>query len=434
MIAVSEFLNNLQHSVTLDEEKCKGCTTCLKRCPTEAIRIHDAKARIIKELCIDCGECIKVCPYHAKKAVTDSMEKLKKFKYNVALPAPALYGQFRNLSDIDYVLNGLLSIGFDAVFEVAKAAEAVTEYTKELLSKNTLKKPVINSACPAVVRLICVRFPNLVENLLPAVAPFEAAAIAARREALQKTGLPPQDIGVFFISPCAAKATTIPNPIGFEKSPVSGVISMKSLYVPLTAAMKKITNPIPLATASTEGVNWARSGGETKALGRAGRCICIDGVDNIIALFEQIEDDEALDIDFIEALSCEGGCVSGPLTAENGFIAKMRIVELGKSQKEKLGDAPPTPVNISHEELGWSAPVKYRQVHRLDNDIGEALRKLEQIEKIYAALPQTDCGSCGSPTCRCFAEDIVKGTAAEIDCIHKLKEKVHTLMTDSKED
>ena len=59
------------HSVTLDESKCKGCTNCIKRCPTEAIRVRKSKARIINERCIDCGECIRVCPYHAKKAITD---------------------------------------------------------------------------------------------------------------------------------------------------------------------------------------------------------------------------------------------------------------------------------------------------------------------------------------------------------------------------
>ena len=37
------------HSVTLDAEKCKGCTNCIKRCPTEAIRVRNGKAQIIKE-------------------------------------------------------------------------------------------------------------------------------------------------------------------------------------------------------------------------------------------------------------------------------------------------------------------------------------------------------------------------------------------------
>jgi len=31
------------HSVTLDEEKCKGCTNCIKRCPAEAIRVRMVK-------------------------------------------------------------------------------------------------------------------------------------------------------------------------------------------------------------------------------------------------------------------------------------------------------------------------------------------------------------------------------------------------------
>lgn len=423
-------VDNLQHSVALDKSKCKGCTTCLKRCPTEAIRIHDGKARILKELCIDCGECIKVCPYHAKKAVTHTFDSLKNFKYNIALPAPALYGQFQNLKDIDYVLNGLLEIGFDDVYETAKATEAITEYTKELLFQGKLKKPVINSACPAVVRLICVRFPSLIDNILPVIAPVEAAAIAARKDAAKKTGLAPSDIGVFFISPCAAKATTLPNPIGIYDSPISGVLSMKSIYTQMVSAMKKITDLKPLSNATLEGINWARSGGEIKALGRSiGRCICVDGIENIISLFEQIEDNEALDIDFIEALSCEGGCVSGPLTAENGYIAKMRIVELGKRQEEKLKGKNFPPVSVEASELGWKKPVVYRDINNLDSDMKSALKKLQEIEKIYETLPKTDCGSCGSPTCRCFAEDIVRGMANEIDCIHKLKEKINTLMS-----
>lgn len=412
--------DKLYHSVTLDESKCKGCTACLKRCPTEAIRIRDGKAKIIKELCIDCGECIKVCPYHAKQAVMDTFDMLANFKYNIAVPAPTLYGQFNNLKDINYVLNGLLKIGFDGVYETAKATEAVTDYTKKLLEEGKLEKPVINSACPAVLRLITVRFPNLISHILPVIAPVEAAAIAARREAALQTGLAPSEIGVFFISPCAAKATTVHNPLGLKESPISGVLSIKEIYMRLLPVLGKLTEVKNISNSSLEGISWARTGGEIKALGR-GKCLSVDGIDNIISLLEEIEDDETLDIDFIEALSCTGGCVGGPLTVENGYVAKMRIVEIAKAQgKKKL---PKIPVQVNEDELKWNKPVLYRDILHLDEDFSVAIQKMERIEMIYTRLPQTDCGSCGSPTCKCLAEDIVRGAAEETDCIYKMRER-----------
>ena len=93
------------HSVTLDKDKCKGCTNCIKRCPTEAIRVQNGKAKILSDRCIDCGECIRVCPHHAKQATYDKLDVLDRFTYTIALPAPSLYSQFNHLENIDTVLN-----------------------------------------------------------------------------------------------------------------------------------------------------------------------------------------------------------------------------------------------------------------------------------------------------------------------------------------
>ena len=58
--------------------------------------------------CIDCGECIRVCQHHAKVAVTDPFESIRRFQYRVALPAPALYGQFKTLESIAVLASAAL--------------------------------------------------------------------------------------------------------------------------------------------------------------------------------------------------------------------------------------------------------------------------------------------------------------------------------------
>ena len=124
-------MERFYHSVTLDVDKCVGCTNCIKRCPTEAIRVREGKAIITPERCIDCGVCIRVCPHHAKKAKFDHLEMLNRFTYNIALPAPSLYGQFRHLDHIDLILTALKRLGFDDIFEVSKAAELVSDATRK---------------------------------------------------------------------------------------------------------------------------------------------------------------------------------------------------------------------------------------------------------------------------------------------------------------
>ncbi|MBC7959826.1 MAG: 4Fe-4S binding protein, partial [Vallitaleaceae bacterium] len=252
------------HSVTLDKDKCIGCTDCIKRCPTEAIRVRNSKAIITEERCIDCGMCIRICRNNAKKATTDPLDQINCFKYKVAIPAPTLYTQFKDMRNPNYILTGLKAMGFDEVFEVAKAAEIVTNYTKEQILAGKFRTPMISSACPVIVKLIQMRFPSLIPNILPIISPKEAMARYAK-EYLVKQGIPQEDIGVFFISPCAAKVTNSRSPEVIEKSYVDGVLSMKEIYLKLIPLLKNIETPEVLMTSSMEGISWATAGGEGKA-------------------------------------------------------------------------------------------------------------------------------------------------------------------------
>ena len=139
----------MRHSVSLNLKKCRGCTTCIKSCPTEAIRVRSGKATILPNRCIDCGTCVQVCPHQAVQSRCCDFYMLQRFQYNIAVPDPALYGQFHHLDNIDIILNGLLSIGFDDVFESAAAAELLADCLDHRTGDGTLK-PEISPACPAV--------------------------------------------------------------------------------------------------------------------------------------------------------------------------------------------------------------------------------------------------------------------------------------------
>ena len=181
----------MEHSVSIEYARCRGCTTCMKSCPTQAIRVRRGKATIIQERCVDCGECIRSCPHKAIKAVSDPLSCLERFQYTVALPDPVLYGQFRHLEHPDLVLDALTKLGFDAVFETAKAACLLSDYAQRHPSDTVENpKPVISSACPAVLRLIRIRFPQLLEHITSTISPMELSAILARRKAAEETGLP----------------------------------------------------------------------------------------------------------------------------------------------------------------------------------------------------------------------------------------------------
>lgn len=411
------------HSVMLEEEKCRGCTNCIKRCPTEAIRVRKSKARIIDERCIDCGECIRVCPYHAKKAISDPLSSIQSFPYRVAVPAPSLYGQFKSAHTRGQILHALQSVGFHDVYEVAHAAELVTQATRKLLQQKKVPLPAISSACPAVVKLIQVKFPSLLDHILKLESPMEVAARRAKLEFSQKHHVPIEQIGAFFISPCAAKVTSVKAPYGMEKSYVDGVISIKDIYLKMLYGLSKDAAEDKVQ-AGFAGIRWANSGGESLAL-ETENFLAVDGIHNVITILEEIENDRIEDVMFVEALACTGGCLGGPLTVQNLYVAKTMLKKHIDEAKEK--ESAEAPRMLPVESMVWTAEVQNKSVMKLDTDLEEAMRKLETLEDLYKELPGLDCGACGAPSCRALAEDIVRGNAGEMDCIFKLREKVRSL-------
>ena len=408
-------MNRYEHSVYLDEKKCSGCTACLKHCPTEAIRIRDGHASIDPDRCIDCGECIRVCPHNAKEAVCEKLSAMDKFKWKIALPAPSLYGQFDNLEDVDYVLDGLIKIGFDDVFEVSAAAELVSAYTRLYLKTEGVKKPAISSACPVVIRLIGLRFPSLTDNIIHMLPPMEIAAMLARKKAKREhPELADEEIGVCFISPCPAKVSYVKNGFAGYKSQVDTVVSINDIYFQLIAKMQPKADIKSLSNSGMIGIGWASTGGEATAIFNESY-LAADGIENVIRVLDQVENGNIPPLEFIELNACSGGCVGGVMTMQNPFIAKARLQTLRRylpvSQNFLSKEESYIPESYIFNEI-----PTYHPISRLSDSMAESMRMMADIQKLRDTLPGIDCGACGAPNCRAFAEDTVRNRSCGAKC------------------
>lgn len=409
-------MNTYEHSVSLDVSRCTGCTMCLKRCPTEAIRIKDGHAIINPDRCIDCGVCIRYCPNNAKKATYSKLDAVMKYKYKVALPAPTLYGQFEELDDIDYVLQGLIDIGFDDVVEVSQAAELVSAYTRLYLKNESVIKPVISSACPVVLRLISLRYPMLKEHIMQMLPPMEIAARMARDKAKREhPELKDEDICICFISPCPAKVSYVRNGFGEYKSEVDEVLSISDIYFNLINVMRRGSVPAPISHSGMIGIGWATSGGECSAIFND-KYLAADGIENVNRVLDQLENGNISTLEFIELNACPGGCVGGVMALENPFVAKARLQTLRRYLPVSQNYLSEDEKEYIPEHYFFENMPTYRPIQRLSENFAESLRMMSDIQKIRGVLPGIDCGACGAPTCRAFAEDVVRGNVARDGC------------------
>ena len=111
---------------------------------------------------------------------------------------------------------------------------------------------------------------------------------------------------------------------------------------------------------------------------------------------------------------------------ENPYVAQAKLKRLCKY----------LPVACNHLNGEYTphafldTKIEYKPVFRLGSNFKESLSMMQQIEELCSRFPGLDCGSCGAPTCRTLAEDIVKGEASERDCIFVLRKYMDQIPED----
>jgi Na+-translocating ferredoxin:NAD+ oxidoreductase RNF subunit RnfB len=416
--------------VRFDQNLCIGCGSCLRVCPTKAIRVKSKKAIRIVEQCIGCGECIRTCREGAVSAATEGPELLKRDHVAIALVSPVLYAQFPGVMPKD-VLLGLRQMGFEHTIDMSYFLEIFQFATEEFISRNrksqTAPWPLISPVCPVVVRLIAFRFPNLLPNVLPVLRPVALMAREVKSRLIPEYSQKGKDVVLYYINPCPTKTESACLPVRKQPASTEIALGINDIYPELIKHVDQIeaAEGIPFyqtrfeyETCATGNASmWGMSGGEIADMD-IDKSLAVSGMEETIRYLEKIELGLFQDIEYIEFRTCREGCLGGVLNAIDKYLAKgavqkmikrfglgrrlhrdniLRMYEKGEFQSEK--------------KLGKLTSLFGAQKGALSID------SMHKIEKVVEVIKGTDCTACGAPDCRTFAEDVVRGNAALKECL-----------------
>ncbi len=409
------------HALEVNTDRCRGHLTCMRRCPTQAIRVRANKAVISAELCVDCGTCINTCTANAIVPLSDPVDQIADFRYKVLIPSAVLYSQFEPSIHPHVIREACKRIGFDEVVDVSTASATMTRAVVEFMKGYHGRLPLISSHCPAILRLIQVKYPDLVELILPLDVPRELAAMEARNSLAAKLGIKPSDIGIIYAAPCPAKIVSIKQPAEKERSWFDAAISISDLYsvlLPHVIELKVNFEKSRIPADFSFQAGWATLGGITRAA-EMENWLAVSGLDHVMRIFDDIENSRLRNVDFVEALACMLGCIGGPFNVENPYVARTTSI------KQRIKYETPIKVDtgliakrLKDRYYFMENPVRPRPTQYFDTDLVTSIKRMKERERVYQKLPQKDCGCCGAPTCMAFAEDFVRKEVELTDCIY----------------
>lgn len=316
----------------IDQSKCKECgrcaaacpyhaiadtlRPCVRACPVKALVINDEtkRAEIEYDKCINCGACVANCPFGAisdSSSIPQIVSHILDENTEIfAMFAPAVEGQFGK-ANVGMIKSAIRKLGFTDVYEVSIGADSVSEHEAEdVLEAYHQGRKMTTSCCPAFVEMIRKHFPKLVEYMSPTVSPMVAT--------VKYLKLTHPDAKFVFIGPCIAKK----HEIRVVEDSADYVLTVEELVAMFDAkgVCPETEEAENEQDGSVYGKGFAQSGGVSacvmRVLAEKGQDIDL----KVLKCNGAAECKKALTIlnagklpeDFIEGMSCIGGCIAGP--------------------------------------------------------------------------------------------------------------------------
>lgn len=416
--------------VTTNADRCRLCYTCVRECPSHAIRISNGRAEVLRDRCIGCGNCVRVCSQGAKQ-VRDDIPKVQALLDSpvpvAALVAPSFAAEFADL-DLNYFVGMLRALGFRWVVEVAFGADLVAERYRRLRASDPDGR-YIATTCPALVAYVEKYHPELIGCLAPIASPMIATARALGRvyeEPLRKV----------FIGPCIAKKREIEAPE--LEGDVDAVLTFAELRDMFRYAGVKPESAVPSRfdpPYAGLGALFPVSRGLLKAADLeenllAGDVVVADGKQAFPEALREFEQG-SLDTRLLEILCCNG-CIMGSGMTSTATLFRRRAC-ISSYARERLAE-----LNVGR----WELAMREQETLPLERDfVEDDLRVPTPSETTLKVLleemgkrgpeDELNCGACGYDTCREHATAVFMGLAESAMClphtIERLRVTVHEL-------
>ncbi len=394
------------------EARCRDCYKCIRNCPVKAIRVSLGHAEVVDERCIKDGRCVLVCPQDAKKIQNDLprvQELLQGEDPVVVSLAPSFVAAFSEVTE-GQIVAALKKLGFQEVRETAEGAEWVAREHARLLDEG--KRNIISSSCPAINALIYKYYPQYVSYLAPVVSPMVAHARLIRQEY--------EKVKVVFIGPCIAKKAEI------EEEEVKGEVDAVLTFEELKTWFQE--ENISLSALEEEemglsSVEWGRAfpveGGLLKTASLdtgilSKEVMVITGIDRCRQFLDDLKDTKG-DFEMVEMMSCEGGCIDGPVLRSSLSPYERRKKVIDYTEKAKMASNPPPEKKIisvpTFSRNFAPHPIPQPEVPE------EEIKRILSLTSKFSPQDELNCGACGYNTCREKAQAVYQGMAEAEMCI-----------------
>ncbi|MDI9595845.1 MAG: [Fe-Fe] hydrogenase large subunit C-terminal domain-containing protein [Atribacterota bacterium] len=399
---------------------CRDCYKCVRHCPVKAIRFSMGHAEIIDERCIKDGRCVLVCPQDAKVIRNDTgvvKNFLENKEFVIASLAPSFVAAFSDIMP-GQLFNALKSLGFAVVRETAEAAELVALEHAQLVKEGN--KAIITSSCPTINAFIYKYYPQHISSLAPVVSPMVAHARLLKKE------FEDQHPRVVFVGPCIAKKAEREESEIIDEVDVA--LTFDELKEWLTQANIDLKQ-FPFESEDLSSVQWARTFPVEGGLLKTGdfdtgilsqESVVITGIERCQRFLDNFEKEKE-GLKMVEMMSCEGGCIDGPLLKSplSLYQRRKKIIEFSQQGTNFDGARKILELPSLRREFN-PHPIPQPQPSE------EELRKILTLTGKFTPQDELNCGACGYDTCREKAIAVYQGLAEAEMCIPNMRARAES--------